>query len=91
VGIDETDFRTELRTIKTPALILQGDIDQSAPVERSTRPTHESIAGSRLTVYENAAQASPTRTPSACWKTPSRLLDHRTIASEEAKLVGKKT
>jgi pimeloyl-ACP methyl ester carboxylesterase len=55
----ETDFRTELRTIRTPTLILQGDIDKSAPLELHGRPTHELIAGSRLLVYENAAHALP--------------------------------
>jgi non-heme chloroperoxidase len=55
----ETDFRTELRTIQTPTLILQGDIDKSALLELTGRPTHELIAGSRLLVYENAAHALP--------------------------------
>jgi non-heme chloroperoxidase len=55
----ETDFRAELRTIQTPTLILQGDIDKSALLELTGRPTHELIAGSRLLVYENAAHALP--------------------------------
>jgi pimeloyl-ACP methyl ester carboxylesterase len=55
----ETDFRPELRTIQTPTLILQGDIDKSALPELTGRPTHELIAGSRLLVYENAAHALP--------------------------------
>ena len=55
----ETDFRPELRTIRTPTLILQGDIDKSAPLESNGRPTHELIAGSQLLVYENAAHALP--------------------------------
>jgi non-heme chloroperoxidase len=55
----ETDFRTELRTIRTPTLILHGDIDKSAPLESTGRPTHELIASSRLLVYENAAHALP--------------------------------
>src|SRR5215469_10568383 len=53
--LNETDFRAELRTIRTPTLILSGDIDKSAPLESNARPTHELIAGSRLLVYENAA------------------------------------
>jgi non-heme chloroperoxidase len=57
--MNETDFRTELRTIQTPTLILQGDIDKSAPLEFTGHPTHELIAGSRLLVYENAAHALP--------------------------------
>jgi len=57
--MNETDFRAELRTIRTPALILQGDIDKSAPLELTGRPTHELIAGSRFLVYENAAHGLP--------------------------------
>ena len=30
-AMNETDFRAELRTIQTPTLILQGDIDKSVP------------------------------------------------------------
>jgi pimeloyl-ACP methyl ester carboxylesterase len=55
----ETDFRPELGTIRTPTLILHGDIDKSAPLESTGRPTHELIASSRLLVYENAAHALP--------------------------------
>ena len=55
----ETDFRPELRTIQTPTLILQGDIDKSALPELTGRPTHEFIVGSRLIMYENAAHALP--------------------------------
>jgi non-heme chloroperoxidase len=55
----ETDFRPEIRTIKTPTLILHGDIDKSAPLESTGRPTHELIAGSWFLVYENAAHALP--------------------------------
>jgi pimeloyl-ACP methyl ester carboxylesterase len=57
--MNETDFRPELRTIRTPTLILSGDIDKSAPLELRGRPTHELIAGSRLLVYENAAHGLP--------------------------------
>jgi len=55
----QTDFRAELRTIRTPTLILHGDIDKSAVLELTGRPTHELIAGSRLLVYENAAHGLP--------------------------------
>ena len=55
----ETDFRPEIQTIKTPTLILHGDIDKSAPLESTGHPTHELMAGSRLLVYENAAHALP--------------------------------
>ena len=55
----ETDFRPELRTVRTPTLILHGAIDRSARLESTGRPTHELIAGSQLSVYEDAAHALP--------------------------------
>jgi non-heme chloroperoxidase len=55
----ETDFRPELRTIRTPTLLLHGDIDKSAPLELHGRPTHELIPGSKLIVYKNAAHGLP--------------------------------
>jgi pimeloyl-ACP methyl ester carboxylesterase len=55
----ETDFRPEIRTIRTPRLILHGDIDKSNRLELTGRPTHQLIAGSRLLVYDNAAHALP--------------------------------
>ncbi len=57
--MNETDFRPELRTIRTPTLILQGDIDKSASLDLNSRPTHELIASSRLIVYENAPHGLP--------------------------------
>jgi len=57
--MNETDFRSELQTIRTRTLILQGDIDKSTPLELTGRPTHEIIAGSQLIVYENAAHGLP--------------------------------
>lgn len=57
--MNETDFRPELRTIRSPTLILQGDNDKSAQLELTGRPTHELIAGSQLIVYENAPHGLP--------------------------------
>jgi non-heme chloroperoxidase len=57
--MNETDFRPELKTIRTPTLILQGDIDKSASLEVNSGPTHELIAGSRLILYENAPHGLP--------------------------------
>jgi non-heme chloroperoxidase len=57
--MNETDFRPELRTVRTPTLILQGDNDKSAQLELTGRPTHELIAGSQLIVYENAPHGLP--------------------------------
>ena len=55
----ETDFRPELRGIKTPTLILQGDKDKSTRLELTGRRTHELISTSRLVVYEGAAHGLP--------------------------------
>jgi pimeloyl-ACP methyl ester carboxylesterase len=55
----ETDFRPELPQIKTPALLIHGDIDVSARLEMTGRKTAKLIPGSRLTIYENAAHALP--------------------------------
>jgi len=57
--MNETDFRPELRTIRTPTLILHGDNDKSAELELTGRPTHELITGSQLIVYENAPHGLP--------------------------------
>jgi non-heme chloroperoxidase len=57
--MNETDFRTEHPKIRTPTLNPNGDIDKSAPLEKTGSHTHELIAGSRLIVYENAAHTLP--------------------------------
>jgi len=57
--MNETDFRSELRTLRTPTLILQGDADKSTQLELTGRPTHELITGSQLIVYENAPHGLP--------------------------------
>jgi non-heme chloroperoxidase len=57
--MSETDLRPDLRTIQTPTLILQGNIDKSASVESNSGPTHELIAGSRLIIYENGPHGLP--------------------------------
>lgn len=57
--LNETNFHQELKTIRTPTLLLHGDIDKSAVLEFTGRPTHELIPGSKLIVYENAAHGLP--------------------------------
>lgn len=49
-----TDFRAELPTIATPTLILQGDDDQSCPLQFTGRPTARLLANARLKVYPGA-------------------------------------
>ena len=50
----ETDFRSEMRRISLPALIIHGDADQSAPIALTGQKSAELIAGSQFKVYENA-------------------------------------
>jgi non-heme chloroperoxidase len=50
----ETDFRAELPRITVPTLIIHGDTDVSAPVERTGKPTAHLIRRSQLKVYEGA-------------------------------------
>jgi pimeloyl-ACP methyl ester carboxylesterase len=50
----ETDHRTALPKISLPTLIIHGDKDVSAPLERTGRKTAQLIPNSRLLVYEGA-------------------------------------
>jgi non-heme chloroperoxidase len=50
----ETDFRAELRTIRTPMLIVHGDQDKSAPIELTGQPTAALVPGAQLEVVEGA-------------------------------------
>ncbi len=53
-SITETDFRADLPKIGIPALIIQGDKDVSAPLERTGRKAAALIPGCVLKVYEGA-------------------------------------
>ena len=50
----EADFRTEMRRIDVPTLIVHGDRDRSAPIELTGKPSAELIPGCRLLVYPGA-------------------------------------
>ena len=66
--MNETDFRPELRTIRTPTLILQGEIDKSTPLNyMAALPTNSSPAA-RSSCAGMRHTACPTRTRSACWR-----------------------
>jgi non-heme chloroperoxidase len=52
-----TDFRSELRAIELPSLIVHGDKDLQAPLAICGRKTAQLIPHNRLVVYENAAHA----------------------------------
>jgi non-heme chloroperoxidase len=49
-----TDFRVELTKIALPTLVIHGDKDVSAALERTGKPTAAMIPGARLIVYEGA-------------------------------------
>jgi pimeloyl-ACP methyl ester carboxylesterase len=49
-----TDFRAELPKIGLPTLVVHGDIDASAPLALTGRPTAALIPGAELKVYEGA-------------------------------------
>lgn len=51
----ETDFRSDLRTITVPALIIHGDSDQAHSIDVTGRKTAQLISGSQFKVYEGAA------------------------------------
>lgn len=55
----QTDFRSELRTISLPTLIIHGDRDTSTPIDLTGRKTASLIPGSELKVYEDAAHGLP--------------------------------
>lgn len=50
----ETDFRSEMRKVFLPALIIHGDADQSVPLALTGQKSAELIAGSQFKVYEGA-------------------------------------
>lgn len=49
-----TDFRPELARIDVPTLLIAGELDASAPLDLTARPTARLIANATLRVYENA-------------------------------------
>jgi pimeloyl-ACP methyl ester carboxylesterase len=55
----EADFRFELSRISLPTVIIHGDSDTSAPIDRTGRKTASLISGSQLKVYEGAAHGLP--------------------------------
>jgi non-heme chloroperoxidase len=55
----ETDFRSELSQMSLPTVIIHGDSDTSAPIDRTGRKTASLISGSQLKVYEDAAHGLP--------------------------------
>jgi non-heme chloroperoxidase len=55
----ETDFRSDLRSVRVPTLLIHGDSDTSARLDRTARPSAEMIHGCELKIYEGAAHGLP--------------------------------
>lgn len=49
-----TDFRSDLRRVTVPTLVIHGDSDAIVPLEGSGQRTHEAISGSKLVVLKGA-------------------------------------
>jgi pimeloyl-ACP methyl ester carboxylesterase len=49
-----SDFRSELRSLEVPTLVVHGDLDASAPIDITGRKAADLIPDSRLIVYEGA-------------------------------------
>jgi pimeloyl-ACP methyl ester carboxylesterase len=56
---NKTDFGPELTKISLPTVIIHGDSDTSAPIDRTGRKTASLISGSQLKVYKDAAHGLP--------------------------------
>lgn len=54
-----TDTSADLSSCPVPALVLHGDSDTSAPLERTGRPTADLLPDGRLEVYEGAPHGLP--------------------------------
>jgi non-heme chloroperoxidase len=52
IALTETDFRAELRKLKTPVFLIHGDHDVSAPLDFTARRTAQLIPGAQLQIYE---------------------------------------
>jgi non-heme chloroperoxidase len=53
-AITSADLRAEIASIPVPVLVIQGDIDLSAPIQITGEPTSQLPADARLHVIEGA-------------------------------------
>ncbi|SFV04009.1 alpha/beta fold hydrolase [Pseudoduganella namucuonensis] len=53
-AVTTADFRAELRGIDLPVLLIAGDMDVSAPLDLTARPTAALLPNARLKVYHGA-------------------------------------
>jgi non-heme chloroperoxidase len=54
-AFSETDFRSDVRAVNVPTLIIHGDNDVGTPIEITGRKTAALISGSQFKLYEGAA------------------------------------
>ena len=54
-----TDFRSDLKAVEIPALVLHGDHDASAPIALTGVKTARLLRNGKLVVYENAPHCLP--------------------------------
>lgn len=54
-AFSETDFRSDLRAVNVPTLIIHGEDDAGTPFEITGRKTAALISGSQFKLYEGAA------------------------------------
>ena len=60
----DTDLRAIVPKIRTPSLIIGGDLDEPTP-PADAQELHQAIAGSKLVVLEDAAHLSNIEQPGA--------------------------
>jgi pimeloyl-ACP methyl ester carboxylesterase len=58
-ALSETDFRAELRALDLPVLVIQGEDDQTCPLDLTGRRTAALVRGARLLVYPGAPHGVP--------------------------------
>jgi pimeloyl-ACP methyl ester carboxylesterase len=58
-----TDFRAELRALDLPVLVIQGERDETCPLDLTGRPTAALVPGARLLVYPGAPHGVPVSDP----------------------------
>ena len=67
-----TDFRSEMKSVKVPTLIIHGDSDKTVPIDATGKESAKAISGSQLKIYEGA--------PHGLWYTEKEKLNGDLIA-----------
>jgi non-heme chloroperoxidase len=58
-SLSETDFTAELRALGLPVLVIQGERDETCPLQLTGRRTVDLVPGARLLVYPGAPHGVP--------------------------------